>query len=209
MTASALDVLRELLEKATDGPYSWTAEDPSMCTLHGKDYLYNHVLSVSPCESCQKGETEWKWGRCTTPSKDHADLIAAALNALPSLLTRIQELERERDEIVRKDAMMRLNNAHFSDQWVRLCAILGVDKIAIMETVSLVQSKLEAAESRALESAKDAARYQFLKERLHGADFAYGSPPEYVLTFKMPDDMRISANLDISLDAAIGERERG
>lgn len=84
--------LRELEAKATKGPYSWTAEDHSMCTLHGKDYLYDHVLSVSPCKSCQKGATEWEWGRCTTPNKANADYIAAALNALPALLDEVERL---------------------------------------------------------------------------------------------------------------------
>lgn len=82
--------LRELLERAHPGPYSWTAEDHSMCSLHGKNYMENHILSVSPCKSCQEGKTEWKWGRCTTPSKVHAELIAEALNALPALLDQLE-----------------------------------------------------------------------------------------------------------------------
>jgi hypothetical protein len=50
--------------------------------------------------------------------------------------------------------------------------------------------------------AKDAARYCWLKSRLHGADFQY--PPlegdGWALIFRMPEFSRISADLDESLD---------
>lgn len=48
---------------------------------------------------------------------------------------------------------------------------------------------------------RDAIRYQWLKERLLGADFAWGDPQTCVWVFET--DAPISADLDESIDAAI------
>lgn len=52
---------------------------------------------------------------------------------------------------------------------------------------------------------KDAARYQWLKERLLAADFAWGEPATCVWVFET--DAPISADLDASIDAAIAAKD--
>jgi len=49
----------------------------------------------------------------------------------------------------------------------------------------------------------DAERYRWLKQRLLCADFSYGDSSEAcnALVFEMPEDMRVSADLDSSIDA--------
>ena len=53
----------------------------------------------------------------------------------------------------------------------------------------------------------DAKRYQWLRERLHSADFDYGGSDWVngiaVLTFKIPETLSVSADLDATLDAAM------
>ena len=69
------------MPKWTPGPWHWWADDYSMATLSGKGDLEDHVMSVIPCNSCQKRAEEdgkWKWGRCTTPNEANAKLIAKA-----------------------------------------------------------------------------------------------------------------------------------
>jgi hypothetical protein len=56
-----------------------------------------HVLSVSPCPSCCDRETEWKWGRCLTPSEADARLIAAAPELLQAAKTGLIQMEGDRD----------------------------------------------------------------------------------------------------------------
>ena len=67
----------------TKGPWTWLVHDYSGITLHGPDEMFDHVISLGPCESClehakTKGEMGWKWGRCTTPTEADAILIAEA-----------------------------------------------------------------------------------------------------------------------------------
>ena len=71
-------------EKPTIGPWTWTIEDKSMATLHGPDYFYNHVMSVSPCKSCIESmdDGESPLGKCTMPSVEDAKIIAAARELL-------------------------------------------------------------------------------------------------------------------------------
>lgn len=45
-----------------------------------------------------------------------------------------------------------------------------------------------------------------MRERLDCADFAYGDPPHSVLVFGIHDTMRVSANLDATIDAAMQPR---
>jgi hypothetical protein len=62
-------------------------------------------------------------------------------------------------------------------------------------------AKLEAENA---ELRKDAARYRWLRDKLLGADFAWGEPPTCVWVFET--DAPISANLDAAIDAAMGEQ---
>lgn len=79
------EAIAEKTEKAlmqivghTPGPWDWEIHDHSMATLDGPRGLEDHVMSVSPCSSCQKDETEWEFGRCTTPTIENARLLKAA-----------------------------------------------------------------------------------------------------------------------------------
>jgi len=73
----------------TPEPWHWNLEDYSMATLSGPDYMEQHVLAVSPCDSCLEvakkkssdQKPSWKWGRCMTPTKANADRIVACVNA--------------------------------------------------------------------------------------------------------------------------------
>ena len=67
-----------------------------------------------------------------------------------------------------------------------------------------VQSLQLSAENKALKA--DAERYKWLKQRLLCADFSYGDPSEAcnALVFEIPEDMRVSADLDSSIDAMKG-----
>lgn len=78
-----VDELKIILSEATQGPWHWVAHDYSMASLQGPAEEYDHVASVSPCESCQnrakeKGNPEWKWGRCTCPTEANAKLMTLA-----------------------------------------------------------------------------------------------------------------------------------
>lgn len=76
------DELRVILSEATQGPWHWVCHDYSMATVQGPAEEWDHVMSVSPCEACQKraktkGE-EWQWGICTCPTEANGKLIALA-----------------------------------------------------------------------------------------------------------------------------------
>lgn len=76
--------LRELLAKATDGPWSWATcgFDNYAFTIGRKDPVENmtHVIA----DVCIR-----------EPAKANAALIVAAVNALPALLDRVEALEAE------------------------------------------------------------------------------------------------------------------
>ena len=76
--------------KPTPGPWRWIAHDHSMGSLVGPDEMYDHVLSVSPCDSCQK-EGESPFDRCTSVYQNDMNLIAAA----PDLLEALKKIESE------------------------------------------------------------------------------------------------------------------
>lgn len=85
--------LRELLEKATPGP--WTAS-------HGG--LNHKVINWSKHPDGQADHstlvaTVWPIGNNRKIATDNTDLIAAARNALPSLLDRLQKLREALDKI--------------------------------------------------------------------------------------------------------------
>jgi hypothetical protein len=51
----------------------------------------------------------------------------------------------------------------------------------------------------------EARRYRWLRGNLYGADFQYGPADEQkiaVLLFRLPEGMRVSANLDATIDGA-------
>ena len=74
----------------TPGPWHWEIEDKSMATLSGKDFLKQHVMSVSPCGSCidKLADDASPFGVCTMPTDANARLIAAA----PELLAALEEI---------------------------------------------------------------------------------------------------------------------
>lgn len=89
-------------EGATDGKWGWVICDHSMATLCADgDDAEKHIMSVSPCESCQKhalnesapNKPDWNFGRCVTPRDTDADLICASVNGFRTL---IKLLEGER-----------------------------------------------------------------------------------------------------------------
>jgi len=67
--------------------------------------------------------------------------------------------------------------------------------VDILAAYDALKANLDAAE-------KDAARYQWLKARLLGVDWAFGDPSESVMLFTIPNTMRVSGNLDATLDTA-------
>lgn len=74
------------------GPWHWEIQDSSMAVLcgGGEDAITGHIMSVGPCEACYGGKDEWLWGRCGTPSAEHARMI----EALPNMLTALEQIRR-------------------------------------------------------------------------------------------------------------------
>lgn len=52
-------------------------------------------------------------------------------------------------------------------------------------------------------TARDAARYRWLRDRLLAADFAWGDPPRPVLVFEWPRDVGVGGDCDKNIDAAM------
>lgn len=78
-----IDELKTILSSATQGPWHWVIHDYSAASVQGPADEWDHVMDVSPCESCQdrakeNGNPEWEWGRCTCPTEANAKLIALA-----------------------------------------------------------------------------------------------------------------------------------
>lgn len=73
-------------------------------------------------------------------------------------------------------------------------------------TVLAMQSKAQRLERELEEARVKANRYQWLKERIECADFEYGSPPHPVLIFAIPTYMKVSGDLDKTIDQAIAEQ---
>lgn len=61
-------------------------------------------------------------------------------------------------------------------------------------------SKEQLAYENAL---RDCVRYQWLKERFMGFDSHWSEPEIPILVFEMPEKMRVSANLDQTIDDQI------
>lgn len=111
MTRPDLDVLESLLAKATPGPYYWFMRE---CA--DKDALiaeltevvdktdaidgYNlHGVAVGEPDPDADYLVVAHTG-CGPRSPANAQLIVAAVNALPALIKRVRELERERDQAI-------------------------------------------------------------------------------------------------------------
>jgi len=94
-----------------------------------------------------------------------------------ALRAKLAEAERERDDA-------KINETLSNEQR----AVLFCENAKLL-------ANLDAAE-------KDAARYQWLKARLLGVDWAFGDPSESVMLFTIPNTMRVSGNLDATLDTA-------
>lgn len=77
--------LRRLLAEATDVPWRWVAIGPGEgdIALGGAVDPEGefHILTPSVCQSCRD-----HGGKCLAPNSHDADLIEAAVNALPALL---------------------------------------------------------------------------------------------------------------------------
>ncbi len=70
---------------------------------------------------------------------------------------------------------------------------------------------IAALRNSARELIADARRYRWLKERLHGVDFNYmdaDNRANSVIVFKIDDEVRMSGNLDLSIDAAIAQEQK-
>jgi hypothetical protein len=122
LSTSEVQRLRELLEKATPGPWAWCCEDWSMTWLAGGDGKWRDewILCLHACRSCFErakkrikvkavamGRAEYDTADafksitgCTGPwnEADRA-LIVEARNALPSLLAAAEENERLREHL--------------------------------------------------------------------------------------------------------------
>ena len=79
----------------TPGPWHWVIHDHSMATLQGPAEEMDHVVSISPCASCEGRQKEWQWGTCMTPELADAHLIAAA----PDLYEALKALQQ--DDVIR------------------------------------------------------------------------------------------------------------
>ena len=118
MTAPDLDALEDLLAKATPGPYYWfmrecADKDALMVELTAvveKTVAVNgynlHGVGVGEPEPDADYLAVAHTG-CGPRSPINAQLIVAAVNALPALIARVRELERERVHAIasaRRDA---------------------------------------------------------------------------------------------------------
>lgn len=96
--------IRARADKATKGPWGWHWEDASLQYLAGPNELEDHVLAVSPCESCQaRAEELAKAGRgagCTTGSPNDHEFIAHAREDIPYLLDQIAQQAQEIQELL-------------------------------------------------------------------------------------------------------------
>jgi len=71
--------------KITEGKWQWIVHDKSTITLAGSiDGIENHVLSCSPCKSCQErmDSADNIFGTCLVPNETDAK----AISAVPELI---------------------------------------------------------------------------------------------------------------------------
>jgi hypothetical protein len=89
---------------------------------------------------------------------DCGALARAVNNALPHLLSRIQELERERDKIIKT---LGCHPAYLLPELMQVMS--RADDKPNIDDYRQLQQRAEAAESRALAAEKDAARMDWLQ----------------------------------------------
>lgn len=110
-----------LAEKCKEGPWSWCVHDSSTATLCSKeDSIGGHIMDVSPCQSCQDSHDEWKFGRCTTPTEAHAELIASAPDLVAlcvELHQALKEAEEARTRAELRADMIQEAAVEAADEW--------------------------------------------------------------------------------------------
>jgi len=75
--------------KITEGKWQWIVHDKSTITLAGSiDGIENHVLSCSPCKSCQErmDSADNIFGTCLVPNETDAKAISAVPEMIDALL---------------------------------------------------------------------------------------------------------------------------
>lgn len=89
-------------DRCTPGPWKWMIEDYSMATLCGPNEMEDLVMAAGPCDSCAEHAhpKTWEWGRCMTPSKVDADILAAAPETAAEL-TRVKALNAKFENVLR------------------------------------------------------------------------------------------------------------
>jgi hypothetical protein len=97
----ALEAARASDGGRTPAPWHWEVHDSSMASLcgGGLDATIGSIMAVGPCTPCYEGKDDWEWGRCQTPSKADAVLIAAAPDLLAEARKALSEMRRARDRL--------------------------------------------------------------------------------------------------------------
>lgn len=100
--------------------------------------------------------------------------------------------------------------ADLADRLTRTCDSSAWPKGSghVCEMAMQAAIRIRELEQRLAAAEKDAERYRWLKPRYFSVDWAYGSPPESVITFKI-HDMPVSADIDATIDAARGAVNSG
>lgn len=153
MTRPDLDSLAALLDKATPGLWrvDCVGEDEEMVmrTIHGKPSAGGSEVCIVTTGSYDDA-TEAK----------NADLIVAAVNALPALLAYVRELERERDALADEAGAMLLRaEAAESDlkedrydnmqEWKRIAALAMRERCAQLLNITRSDAQLMAGDMTA------------------------------------------------------------
>jgi len=121
--------------------------------------------------------------------------------AMPPLPTH-EELELFAAEMVRSEQLLWMGFRKDDDG---LYTIPSISPAPAKLAFAFAQAYAAPLIARVAELQADARRYQWLKERLLAADFAWGDPATCVWVFET--DAPISADLDASIDAATAAKD--
>lgn len=195
MTPERLEQIRQRAGQATPGPWTWEWVDASMQYLHGPGGEFDHVLTVTPCESCRAHAEELaKAGKeiCYTGHPRDHEFIAHARQDIPDLLAEVARLSRELEQAkaereqlaaaILPDAEKRsqwtvqnisaLASAHRDDS-LEVDATEQADKLGNSYDYSEVGGELrqraEAAESR-LRRAQEQIECKIASYKYHSSD---------------------------------------